>query len=119
MPSYLIFRAYSTVWLTKIATEPGKRALVIGVNGFGNLSGVIGSQLFSAKYAPRYLVPFYATLGFIAFALAGYIGYRFLLQAVNRYRARKIASWSPQEIEYERVNDTRLGDKKYTFVYSL
>jgi hypothetical protein len=99
--------------------EPGKRSLVLGVNGFGNLAGVIGSQLFTSKYAPRYLVPFYATLGFIAFSLAGYISYRFMLQAVNRYRARKTASWSAEEVENERVDETRLGDKKYTFVYSL
>jgi hypothetical protein len=57
-------------------TDPGKRSLVLGVNGFGNLSGVIGAQLFRAEYAARYLIPFYATLGFIAFALVGYIGYR-------------------------------------------
>ena len=42
--------------LTRCATEPGKRALVLGVNGFGNLSGVIGSQLFRKSYAPSYLM---------------------------------------------------------------
>lgn len=26
--------------------EPGKRSLVLGVNGWGNLAGVIGSQLY-------------------------------------------------------------------------
>ena len=36
--------------------EPGKRALVLGVNGFGNLSGVIGSQLFRSSYAPAYMM---------------------------------------------------------------
>jgi hypothetical protein len=99
--------------------DPGKRALVLGVNGFGNLAGVIGSQLFRASYAPRYLVPFYVTLGIIAFSLAAYVAYRFGLRAVNRYRARKIATWSEADIENERVNGRRLGDKKYTFVYSL
>jgi hypothetical protein len=92
---------------------------VLGVNGYGNLAGVIGSQLFRAEYAPRYLVPFYATLGFIVFALAGYIAYRMMLQAVNRYRKRKIASWDAAAVEREFLNERRLGDKKYTFVYSL
>jgi hypothetical protein len=93
--------------------------LVLGVNGFGNLSGVIGAQLFRAEYAARYLIPFYATLGFIAFALVGYIGYRFMLQSVNRSRAQKMAVWSDSAIEDERTNDERLGDRKYTFIYSL
>lgn len=99
--------------------DPNKRSLVLGVNGFGNLAGVIGSQLFRSSYAPRYLVPFYASLGFIAFALIGYIAYRILLQQVNRYRMRKIADWGLAEFENEQVNSRRLGDKKYTFMYSL
>jgi hypothetical protein len=98
---------------------PGKRVLVIGVNGFGNLAGVIGAQLFRSKYGPTYLVPLHATLGFIAFSLIGYIGYRFTLRAVNQHRARKIASWSEVDVENERNDGKRLGDKKYTFMYSL
>jgi hypothetical protein len=102
-----------------VSLAPGKRSLVIGVNGFGNLAGVIGSQLFRSEFGPTYLVPLHATLGFIAFSLVGYIAYRFTLRAVNKYRLRKISTWSELDIENERENDLRLGDKKYTFVYSL
>lgn len=93
--------------------------MVIGVNGFGNLAGVIGSQIFRSSYAPRYLIPFYITLGIIAFSLIGYIAYRFMLKEVNKFRARKLASWSSVDIENERSDEQRLGDKKYTFVYGL
>lgn len=93
--------------------------MVIGVNGIGNLAGVIGAQLFRSEYGPTYLTPLYATLGFVAFALVGYTAYRFSLRAVNRYRAHKISTWSELDFENERLDDTRLGDKKYTFVYSL
>lgn len=89
------------------------------MNGFGNLAGVIGAQLYRSKYGPTYLVPLYATLGFIAFSLIGYTAYRFALRAVNHHRARKISTWSEMDMENERTNETRLGDKKYTFVYSL
>ena len=102
-----------------MSLAPGKRSLVIGVNGFGNLAGVIGSQLFRSEFGPTYLVPLHATLGFIAFSLVGYIAYRFTLRAVNKYRLRKISTWSELDIENGRENDLRLGDKKYTFVYSL
>lgn len=60
-----------------------------------------------------------ATLGFIAFALIGYTSYRFTLRAVNKWRARKIATWSELDIENEQNNERRLGDKKYTFMYGL
>ncbi|KEF51008.1 uncharacterized protein A1O9_12934 [Exophiala aquamarina CBS 119918] len=99
--------------------EPGKRALVLGVNGFGNLSGVIGSQLFRKSYAPGYLIPFYATLAFIAVALAGYVAYRFTLAAVNKRRQRKVESMTPEEVEEERTTPLRYADRKYTFTYGL
>ncbi|KAJ5625310.1 hypothetical protein N7510_001619 [Penicillium lagena] len=106
-------------WLSGNTPAPGKRSLVIGVNGFGNLAGVIGSQLFRSQYGPTYLVPLHATLGFIAFSLVGYTAYRFTLHAVNKYRIRKMSTWSELDIENERDNEVRLGDKKYTFIYSL
>ncbi|OAP55133.1 hypothetical protein AYL99_10833 [Fonsecaea erecta] len=120
----LLFGSYvsaplTVAWLSGNTPEPGKRALVLGVNGFGNLSGVIGSQLFRASYAPKYLIPFYVTLGFIAVALAGYLAYRFTLAAVNRRRQAKLASMSPEELEDERTNPRRYADKKYTFIYGL
>jgi hypothetical protein len=37
----------------------------------------------------------------------------------NKKRAAIIADWTPEEIEDENTNDVRLGDKKYTFVYTL
>ncbi|KIX94011.1 uncharacterized protein Z520_10348 [Fonsecaea multimorphosa CBS 102226] len=120
----LLFGSYvsaplTVAWLSGNTPEPGKRALVLGVNGFGNLSGVIGSQLFRSSYAPKYLIPFYVTLGFIAVALAGYLAYRFTLAAVNRRRQAKVDAMSPEEIEDEKTNPQRYGDKKYTFIYGL
>ena len=102
-----------------VSAEPGKRALVLGVNGFGNLAGVIGSQLFRPSYAPNYLIPFYVTLGFIAVAFVGYFAYRFTLKAVNGRRQAKLDMMTLEEIENERTTDERYADKKYTFMYGL
>jgi hypothetical protein len=99
--------------------EPGKRALVLGVNGFGNLAGVIGSQLYRSKYAPDYLIPFYGTLGFVAAALVGYTTYRFTLEAVNRRKRSILTTKSEEEIEAERSDDIRYADRKWTFIYGL
>ncbi|KAJ4401639.1 hypothetical protein N0V91_007811 [Didymella pomorum] len=92
---------------------------VLGGNGFGNLAGVIGGQLYKHKYAPHYRLPFHVTLGFVATALLGYTAYRFTLKAVNARRKNILASKTAAEIEEERINDTRYADRKWTFTYGL
>ncbi|KAH7347054.1 major facilitator superfamily domain-containing protein [Pyrenochaeta sp. MPI-SDFR-AT-0127] len=120
----LLFGSYvsaplTVAWLSGNTPEPGKRSLVLGVNGYGNLAGVIGSQLYRHKYAPRYLFPFYVTLGFVGAAFLGYVAYRFTLQAVNQRRLRTLAGKSSEEIQAERLNDARYADRKWTFIYGL
>lgn len=106
-------------WLSGNTPEPGKRALVLGVNGFGNLGGVVGAQLYRQRYRPNYRIPFYVTLGFLAVALVGYLLYRFMLQAVNKRKAVLLSLMTEEEVESERLNDRRYADKKLTFVYGL
>ncbi|XP_014562637.1 hypothetical protein COCVIDRAFT_32654 [Bipolaris victoriae FI3] len=120
----LLFGSYvsaplTAAWLSGNNPEPGKRSLVLGVNGFGNLAGVIGSQLYKKKHAPRYLTPFYATLGFVAAALAGYIAYRYILKATNAKRLAIANSMSAEDVEAERLDRTRYADAKWTFLYGL
>lgn len=102
-----------------ILLEPGKRSLVLGVNGFGNLAGVIGSQLYKKKHAPRYLTPFYATLGFVAAALVGYVAYRYILKTINAKRLAMANSASAEDVEAERLDPTRYAEAKWTFLYGL
>jgi hypothetical protein len=120
----LLFGSYisaplTVAWLSGNNPEPGKRSLILGVNGFGNLSGVIGSQLYKKHYAPRYLVPFYATLGFVAASLVGYVAYRVILRAVNIRKVRWMEGTSDEEVESERLSGERYADAKMTFVYGL
>ncbi|KAH8898341.1 major facilitator superfamily transporter [Thozetella sp. PMI_491] len=120
----LLFGCYvsaplTIAWLSGNTPEPGKRSLVLGVNGFGNLAGVIGSQIYSSNYAPTYHLSFYVTLGFVAAAFLGYLAYRFTLTAVNRHKRGVLAQMSQEEIEQEQRDDARYGDKKHTFIYGL
>lgn len=108
----------TVAWLAGNTPSPGKRALILGFNGWGNLAGVIGSQLFRPQYAPKYRLPFYVCLGVNVFALILYAVYRYTLLAVNRRRAAKLASMTPEQQDDELSNEVRLGDKKYTFVYA-
>ncbi|KAF1828705.1 major facilitator superfamily transporter [Decorospora gaudefroyi] len=120
----LLFGSYisaplTVAWLSGNNPEPGKRSLVLGVNGFGNLAGVIGSQLYKKEHAPRYLLPFYATLGFVVAALVGYTAYRFILRAANARKLRIAAGKSAEDYEAERLDRTRYADAKWTFIYGL
>lgn len=92
---------------------------MLGVNGFGNLAGVIGAQLYRKRFAPRYMIPFYVTLGFVAVALVGYLSYRYTLETVNKRRKAIVENMSIEEVHEERMLDTRYADRKLTFTYGL
>lgn len=109
----------TVAWLSGNTPEPGKRSLVLGVNGFGNLGGVIGSQLFRAKYAPGYRIPFFITLGIVIVAVLGYVSYRFTLAWVNKRKQSILAGMSYEDVMEERNSDKRYADKKVTFIYGL
>ncbi|KAJ6102308.1 MFS general substrate transporter [Penicillium sp. IBT 16267x] len=109
----------TAAWLAGNTPEPGKRTVVIGINGWGNLAGIIGSELFLAKYGPTYHYPLVLTLVLVAVAFVGYVAYRFALKAANIHKAKKVAQMTPEEIEEESSNDVRWADRKYTFVYGL
>ncbi|KAF4974315.1 hypothetical protein FZEAL_8765 [Fusarium zealandicum] len=109
----------TVAWLSGNTPEPGKRALVLGVNGFGNLGGVIGSQLYRPRFRPDYKIPFYATLGFLILSLGGYLSYRFMLAEVNKRKMALSSLMTEEELESERLSDRRYADKKLTFIYGL
>lgn len=99
--------------------ETGKRTFVLGLNGFGNLGGIIGSELFLSRYGPDYHYSLKVTAGLIAASCVGYAAYHFELRFANWYKAKKIANMTPEELEEEHTNDVRYADRKWTFVYRL
>ncbi len=104
-------------WLAGNTPEPGMRTAVLGMNGFGNTSGLIGSLLFLPKFGPTYHTPLKITLALVAVAFATFISSALTFKAVNMRRAKIISTWTPEQIEEENRSDKRYGDKKLTFVY--
>ncbi|KAK5457989.1 hypothetical protein LTS15_004068 [Exophiala xenobiotica] len=109
----------TVAWLAGNTPEPGKRTFVLGINGWGNLGGIIGSELYKPKYGPDYHFPLKVTAGLIGVAWVGYAAYHFELKFANKYKARKVAQMTPAEIEEENRSEKRYADRKWTFVYSL
>lgn len=109
----------TVAWLAGNTPEPGKRAVVLGINGFGNLGGIIGTELFKAQYGPTYHYPLKVTVGLIAVSWVGYFCYHFELRFANWYKARKVRGMTPDELEQENLTGKRYSDRKWTFVYGL
>jgi predicted MFS family arabinose efflux permease len=109
----------AVAWLAGNTPEPGKRVIVIGISGWANLAGIIGTQLFQTKFGPGYIYPLQVTVGLMAVGWAGFAATAVALRLINRSRLKKIQRMTPAEIEEEKRSDVRVGDKKYTFVYGL
>ena len=97
----------TVAWLTNNTPEPGKRAIVLGINGYGNLAGVFLSVLFTPDDKKNgYIRPFIITLLCALASFAGYVAFRIMLLRENRWRENVVAGWSEDEKEREE----RLGD---------
>jgi hypothetical protein len=92
----------TVAWMAGNIPEAGKRSVVLGINGWGNLAGVFSSLLFAPRFAPTYAVPFFGTLACVLMAFAGYAGFRALLVRENRWRARMLREWRVEDVEAER-----------------
>ncbi|KAL6703809.1 hypothetical protein ACN47E_009028 [Coniothyrium glycines] len=92
----------TVAWISGNTPSPGKRALLLGINGWGNLAGVVSAMLFRPKYAEAgYIVPFWWTLILVACAAVGYLLFLRRLQAENRVRHDIVQKWSEGDVQKE------------------
>ncbi|KAL2802247.1 major facilitator superfamily domain-containing protein [Aspergillus granulosus] len=106
------------VWLA--SNTPGKaaRSIILGINGWSNLAGVIAGQLFKSRYAPSYRYPLIVTMVLIAVGMGGFCMMRVLYMWENRRRRRIILSWDESEYAEEQNRTDKKGDQKVTWVYA-
>jgi len=92
----------TVAWLSGNTPSPGKRAMLMGINGWGNFAGIIAAVLYRPKYASTgYIVPFWWTLVFVAVAAFGFVLFYRNLQAENARRRAILSRWSEEAIELE------------------
>ncbi|PNS14662.1 hypothetical protein CAC42_1684 [Sphaceloma murrayae] len=117
----------TVAWLTNNMLEPGKRAIVLGINGWGNIAGVLSALLFTPKYRESgYVVPFFITLACVGISFVGFAGFRIAITTINQRRRQVVSGWDFEEREREmREGDVsgygsrRMGDQRLTFLYGL
>ncbi|KAK4634436.1 High-affinity nicotinic acid transporter [Fulvia fulva] len=139
----------TVAWLTNNTPEPGKRAILLGINGWGNLAGCFMSVLFTPEGEETgYFRSFLILLICVLISFAGFVLFRAILIRENRYRDNVLRSWSDEEKEREELvgdipapdnfgqrlarklgllalakragsDEARKGDEKLTYRYSL
>ncbi|KAH7070715.1 major facilitator superfamily domain-containing protein [Paraphoma chrysanthemicola] len=97
----------TVAWISGNTPSPGKRALLLGVNGWGNFAGVIAAILFRPKYAGSgYIVPFWWTLASVAISALGFVLFRRRLQVENARRQGILSRWSEEAVAIEHSEGT-------------
>lgn len=95
----------TVAWISGNTPSPGKRALLLGINGWGNLAGVLSAMLFRPKYeASGYIIPFWWTLACVSAAAIGYLLLWRNLKAENARRREILSKWDDSEIEREQAD---------------
>jgi hypothetical protein len=96
-----------------------KRGITIGfVVGFGNLNGVVSSNIYRSENAPRFLPGHGTVLAYLSLLLlGGSLLQRILLVRENNKRARgQRDGWAEGKNNHE---VEKLGDKRPDFLYTL
>jgi len=97
----------TVAWISGNTSSPGKRALLLGINGWGNLAGVVAAIMFRPRFADNgYIVPFWLTLACVAASALGFALFLKRLEAENARRKRILETWSEEDMDLERVNGT-------------
>ncbi|KJX96646.1 MFS transporter like protein [Zymoseptoria brevis] len=97
----------TVAWLANNTPEPGKRAILLGINGWGNLAGVFVSVLFTPQDRDAgYVRSFTVLLVCVLVAFAGFVLFRVLLVRENRFRERIVNGWT----EDDKAREELIGD---------
>ncbi|KAL1998822.1 hypothetical protein VTN02DRAFT_5514 [Thermoascus thermophilus] len=88
----------TVAWLSGNIPQPGKRAIILGINGWGNLAGVLAAVIFAPRWRGNgYRVPLAITLGFVVISCLGFAMLRTVLVKVNAARSRAMVRRSATE----------------------
>lgn len=97
VPSPLI-----VAWMAGNTPEPGKRSVMLGINGWGNLAGVFSAMLFQPSFAPTYRIPFIVTFVLVLVSFTGFAVFRVLIVYQNEARRKVLSTWTDADVDAER-----------------
>lgn len=106
-------------WVSNNVEGVYKRGVTLGiVIGWGNLNGVMSSNIYRGQDAPHYTLGHAVVLGYLTIGLlGGSVLNWFLLRAENRKRINGERDHWVQGLDEKQIED--LGDKRPDFLYTL
>lgn len=110
----------SIVWCSNNCGGVFKRGVMMGfVVGWGNLNGVVSSNIYRAKDKPKYYLGHGVVLAYLVlFLLGGSVAMRQLLDRENKKRRNGERDHLGQGMsEEEKVHE--LGDQRADYIYTL
>ncbi|WPG98480.1 Hypothetical protein R9X50_00127100 [Acrodontium crateriforme] len=114
----------TVAWLANNTPQPGKRAILLGINGWGNLAGVFSALLFTpADEETGYVRSFIVTLVCVGASFAGFIVFWLVILRENRWRDSVTSTWTAGEYQREEIEGnmplpTKRGVAKVTTLLS-
>ncbi|KAF2744878.1 MFS general substrate transporter [Sporormia fimetaria CBS 119925] len=92
----------TVAWIADNTPSPGKRAVLLGINGWGNVAGVFSALIFAPRYAEDgYVVSFLYCVIAVVLAAAGYVLLERRVRAENARRRLLVDSWCEDVIRLE------------------
>lgn len=134
----------TVAWISNNTPEPGKRAVLLGINGWGNLAGMSSAFLFTPGDAQNgYSTSFLLTLLCVVLSSVGYLLFYWILCLDNSWRESITSRWTDDQCQREAVigdvdvafgrlsrirkhllimlgwDEVRRGDERLTYRYTL
>lgn len=111
MGTYIV-QPVTIVWMANNLAGHYKRAIGLAIQvGFGNIGGIIASNVFNTKYAPRYVVGYSVSLGMMVFCAV-----MSTVFAVGLVRENRIRESGGRDY---RLGEENLGDDDPRFRFTL
>lgn len=114
----------TVAWLANNTPQPGKRAILLGINGWGNLAGVFSALLFTpTDEKTGYVRSFIVTLVCVGASFAGFIAFWVVILRENKWRDSVTSTWTAGEYQREEIEGnmplpTKRGVAKITTLLS-
>ncbi|KAG0051650.1 hypothetical protein BGZ83_003480 [Gryganskiella cystojenkinii] len=109
----------NAAWIAGNTAPVGKRTIALAMYIMSvNLTAIAGSNVFRAKYAPRFIGGMWILVGSLVITMSLFIFQRFHLKHLNTKRAKITKDWTAED--WKHYNDTTadIGDDRLDFVYS-
>jgi hypothetical protein len=106
VPGGYITQPIVLVWMSNLVSGHYKRSIASGMQvGFGNLGGIVASNVFLGSEAPRYRTGYGVSLGMLWICGAACTGLAVLVKRENRARDRGERDWRLQEADADNLGD--------------